>query len=85
MVEKKTAEILGLLEELAKASREIHSVVEYTEQCIKNCSSNEIVYLHTKLKNRIKKELERHPLLGKQVRGTCRAYWCRNKRVCWRI
>lgn len=83
-VEKKTAEILGLLEELAKASREIYSVVEYTEQCIKNCSSNEIVYLHTKLKNRIKKELERHPLLGKQVRGTCRAYWCRNKRG-WRI
>lgn len=60
-VRKKTQDIAQQLEELNKSSQELNSVMKYTEQCIENCTDNEIVAFHSHLTHNVELSIEKTP------------------------
>ena len=56
-VVREKVEKLSLQEKnLSLASAEVHSIVDYTEQCVRHCTDNEVMSMHAEIRNRIERE-----------------------------
>ena len=51
---------------LSTASAVIHSVVEYTEQCVEHLADDEIMCTHSEIQERIEREINKHVMRMKQ-------------------
>ena len=49
---------------LSLASAEVQSVVDYTEQCVRHCTDNEVMSMHAEIWRRIEREIEEHTKSG---------------------
>ena len=45
---------------LSLASAEVQSVVDYTEQCVRHCTDNEVMSTHAEIRRRIEREIKEH-------------------------
>ena len=52
---------------LSLASAEVQSVVDYTEQCVRHCTDNEVMSTHAEIKRRIEREIEEHSKSGRSL------------------
>ena len=52
---------------LSLASAEVQSVVDYTEQCVRHCTDNEVMSTHTEIRRRIEREIEEHSKSGRSL------------------
>ena len=59
-VREKMEKLKGQEENLSNASAEVRSVIDYTEQCVRLCSDDEVMSMHTEISQRIKEEVEEH-------------------------
>ena len=66
-VREKMEKLKGQEENLSIASAEVRSVIDYTEQCVRLCSDDEVMSMHTDISQRIKEEVEEHKKLGNRL------------------
>ena len=66
-VREKMEKLKGQEENLSIASAEVHSVIDYTEQCVRLCSDDEVMSMHTEISQRIKEEVEEHDKPGNRL------------------
>ena len=66
-VREKMEKLKGQEENLSIASAEVRSVIDYTEQCVRLCSDDEVMSLHTEISQRIKEEVEEHDKPGNRL------------------
>ena len=59
-VREKMEKLKGQEENLSIASAEVRSIIDYTEQCVRLCSDDEVMSMHTEISQRIKEEVEEH-------------------------
>ena len=52
---------------LSLASAEVQSVVDYTEQCVRHCTDNEVMSTHAEIRRRIEREIEEHSKSGRSL------------------
>ena len=52
---------------LSLASAEVQSVVDYTEQCVRHCTDNEVMSTHAEIRRRIEREIKEHSKSGKSL------------------
>ena len=52
---------------LSLASAEVQSAVDYTEQCVRHCTDNEVMSMHTEMKKTIEKKIEEHSKSGRSL------------------
>ena len=45
---------------LSLASAEVQSVVDYTEQCVRHCTDNEVMSTHAEIRRRIERKIKEH-------------------------
>ena len=58
-VVREKVEKLSLQEKnLSLASAEVHSIVDYTEQCVRHCTDNEVMSMHAEIRRRIEREID---------------------------
>ena len=63
-VREKIENLKGQEKNLSIASAEVRSVLDYTEQCVRFCSDDEVMSMHTEMRQRIKDEVEVHSKPG---------------------
>ena len=66
-VREKIENLKGQEKNLSIASAEVRSVLDYTEQCVRLCSDDEVMSMHTEMRQRIKDELEVHSKPGSRL------------------
>ena len=66
-VKEKMEKLKGQEENLSIASAEVRSVIDYTEQCVRLCSDDEVMSMHTKISRRIKEEVKEHNKPGNRL------------------
>ena len=66
-VREKIENLKGQEENLSIASAEVRSVIDYTEQCVRLCSDDEVMSMHTEISQRIKEEVEVHDKPGNRL------------------
>ena len=66
-VREKMEKLKGQEENLSIASAEVRSVIDYTEQCVRLCSDDEVMSMHTEISKRIKEEVEEHDKPGNRL------------------
>ena len=52
---------------LSLASAEVHSIVDYTEQCVRHCTDNEVMSMHAEIRNRIERERDERSKSGRNL------------------
>ena len=52
---------------LSLASAEVQSVVDYTEQCVRHCTDNEVMSMHAEIRRQIEREIEEHSKPGRSL------------------
>ena len=52
---------------LCLVSAEVQSVVDYTEQCVRHCTDNEVMSMHTEMKKTIEQKIEEHSKSGRSL------------------
>ena len=52
---------------LSLASAEVQSVVDYTEQCVRHCTDNEVMSTHAEIRRRIEQEIDEHSKSGRSL------------------
>ena len=57
----------GQNKNLSIASAEVRSVIDYTEQCVRLSSDDEVMSMHTEISHRIKDEVEEHGKAGNRL------------------
>ena len=50
---------------LSLASAEVQSVVDYTEQCVRHCTDNEVMSMHAEIRRRIEREIDERSKSGR--------------------
>ena len=60
ITQEKIAKLLVHEKTLSLASAEVQSVVDYTEQCMRHCTDNEVMSMHTDMRKTIKQKMEEH-------------------------
>ena len=50
---------------LSLASAEVQSVVDYTEQCVRYCTDNEVMSMHAEIRTQIEREIDEHRTSGR--------------------
>ena len=63
-VNDKMVSLEGQEENISIACAKVHSIISNTEQCIKNCSDNEVLCMYAEIGSQIKQEIEEHGQLG---------------------
>ena len=63
----KMEKLKGQERNLSIASAEVRSVIDYTEQCVRLCSDDEVMSMHTEISQRIKEEVEEHDKPGNRL------------------
>ena len=66
-VREKMEKLKGQERNLSIASAEVRSVIDYTEQCVRLCSDDEVMSMHTEISQRIKEEVEEHDKPGNRL------------------
>ena len=66
-VRAKMEKLKGQEENLSIASAVVRSVIDYTEQCVRLCSDDEVMSMHTEISQRIKEEVEEHDKPGNRL------------------
>ena len=66
-VSDKMADFKGQEENMSIASAEVRSIIDYTEQCVRHCSDDEVMCMHAEIGNRIKQEVEVHSQPGRII------------------
>ena len=66
-VREKMEKLKAQEEDLSIASTEVRSVIDYTEQCVRLCSDDEVMSMHTEISQRIKDEVEEHKKPGNRL------------------
>ena len=66
-VREKMEKLKGQEENLSIASAEVRSVIDYTEQCVRLCTDDEVMSMHTEISQRIKEEVEEHNKPGNRL------------------
>ena len=66
-VREKMEKLKGQEENLSIASAVVRSVIDYTEQCVRLCSDDEVMSMHTEISQRIKEEVEEHNKPGNRL------------------
>ena len=64
---EKMEKLKGQEENLSIASAEVHSVIDYTEQCVRLYSDDEVMSMHIEISQRIKEEVEEHDKPGNRL------------------
>ena len=59
-VSEKMKNLQGQKKSMSISSAEVQSIVDYTQQCVKHCSDNEVMCVHAEIGSRIKREIEEH-------------------------
>ena len=59
-VSEKMANLQGQKKNMSISGAEVQSIVDYTEQCVKHCSDDEVMCVHAEIGSRIKQEIEEH-------------------------
>ena len=67
-VREKMEKLKGQEENLSIASAEVRSVIDHTEQCVRLCSDDEVMSMHTEISQRIKEEVEEHDKPGNRLK-----------------
>ena len=52
---------------LSLASAEVQSVVDYTERCVRYCTDNEVMSMHTEMRKTIEHKIEEHSKSGRSL------------------
>ena len=52
---------------LSLTSAEVQSVVDYTEQCVRNCTDNEVMSTHAEIRRRIEREIDECSKSGRSL------------------
>ena len=52
---------------LSLASAEVQSVVDYTEQCVRHCTDNEVMSMHAEMRKTIEHKIEEHSKSGRSL------------------
>ena len=52
---------------LSLSSAEVQSVVDYTEQCVRHCTDNEVMSTHAEIRRRIEREIKEHSKSGRSL------------------
>ena len=65
IVQEKLKKLSVQEKNLSLASAEVQSVVDYTEQCARHCTDNEVMSMHAEIRRRIEREIEEHRKSGK--------------------
>ena len=52
---------------LSLASAEVQSVVDYTEQCVRHCTDNEVMSTHAEIRRRIEREIKEYSKSGRSL------------------
>ena len=63
-VREKTDNLKGQEKNLSIASADVRSVIDYTEQCVRLCSDDEVMSMHTEISRRIKDVVKEHGKSG---------------------
>ena len=67
-VVREKVENLSLQEKnLSLASAEVHSIVDYTEQCVRHCTDNEVMSMHAEIRRRIEREIDERSKSGRSL------------------
>ena len=66
-VREKMENLKGQEKNLSIASAEVRSVIDYTEQCVRLCSDDEVMSMHTEIGHRITDEVEEHGKAGNRL------------------
>ena len=67
-VVREKVEKLSLQEKnLSLASAEVHSIVDYTEQCVRHCTDNEVMSMHAEIRRRIERERDDRSKSGRSL------------------
>ena len=59
-VSGKIANLQGQKKNISISGAEVQSIVDYTQQCVKHCSDDEVMCVHVEIGSRIKQEIEEH-------------------------
>ena len=52
---------------LSLDSAEVQNVVDYTEQCVRHCTDNEVMSMHAEIRRRIEREIDEHSKSGRSL------------------
>ena len=52
---------------LSLASAEVQSVIDYTERCVRHCTDNEVMSMHTEMRKTIEQKTEEHSKSGRSL------------------
>ena len=67
-VVREKVEKLSLQEKnLSLASAEVHSIVDYTEQCVRHCTDNEVMSMHAEIRRQIEREIDECSKSGRSL------------------
>ena len=67
-VVREKVEKLSLQEKnLSLASAEVHSIVDYTEQCVRHCTDNEVMSMHAEIRRQIEREIDERNKSGRSL------------------
>ena len=59
-VSEKMENLQGQKKNKSISGAEVQSIVDYTQQCVKHCSDDEVMCMHVEIGSRIKQEIEEH-------------------------
>ena len=59
-VSEKMENLQGQKKSMSISGAEVQSIVDYTEQCVKHSSNDEVMCVHAEIESRIKREIEEH-------------------------
>ena len=66
-VREKMENLKGQEKNLSIANAEVRSVIDCTEQCVRLCSDDEVMSMHSEISHRIKGEVEEHGKAGNRL------------------
>ena len=52
---------------LSLASAEVQSVIDYTERCVRHCTNNEVMSMHTEMRKSIEQKIKEHSKSGRSL------------------
>ena len=67
LVQEKVDKLSVQEKTLSLASAEVQSVVEYTEQCVRYCTDNEVMSMHAEMRKTIEHKIEEHSKSGRSL------------------
>ena len=59
-VSEKMENLQGQKKNMSISGAEVQRIVDYTQQCVKHCSNDEVMCVHAEIGSRIKQEIEEH-------------------------